>query len=235
MYSIGVLRTIENLSELFWQFYDSRATKKDAKHFGNAIHPSMIEDSDKSKLILELVPPPELHLMMGPVNTLYNALEKVCDNSDEWLKSCHVKRSDYHGGAFEGNDCRKLLKKVDWLRKNTQNDIFSDAFQSFNDVVASCYGSQLAENYEDKIERFQQCYMNLNIPVTPKVHAVFYHVIDFCKMTGLGLGPWSEQCSESVHHDFKKVWENFKVKDTDHPKYGPKLREAVCMYNSLHL
>ena len=231
----GTMRTIGNLQDLFWTFFKSKATKKDAKKYGNAVHPSLIEDNDQSKWILELIPPPELHLMLGPVNTMYNALEKECANSEEWLNACNVKRSEYHGGAFEGNDCRKLLKSVKSLKEICQNDRFSEAFEAFNDVVVSCYGAKLATDFEQKIDRFRHCYLKLNINITPKVHAVIFHVADFCNITGMGLGPWSEQCSESIHHDFSKVWENFKVKHTDNPEYGKRLLQAVCMYNSLHL
>ena len=45
--------------------------------------------------------------------------------------------------------------------------------------------------------------MKIGIPVTP-VHAVMFHVAKFCLMMGQGLGPWSEQTRESVHHDFKE-------------------------------
>ena len=36
-------------------------------------------------------------------------MSKVWPASGEWLHGCHVKKSEYHGGQFEGNDCRKLL------------------------------------------------------------------------------------------------------------------------------
>ena len=41
--------------------------------------------------------------------------------------------------------------------------------------------------------------------VTPKIHTVIFHIIEFCKVTGRGLGPWSEQTGESVTHDFKET------------------------------
>ena len=113
--------------------------------------------------------------------------------------------------------------------------MFPEAFSAFNDVVSSCYGFDLATDYEEKIEIFRQSYMQLGVSITPKVHAVFYHIADFCNLTGFGLGPWSEQCGESIHHDFNEVWGHFKVNDTDHPKYGKALLDAVCYYNSLHL
>ena len=77
--------------------------------------------------------------------------------------------------------------------------------------------------------------MALNISVTPKVHAVMYHVADFCNLKGMGLAPWSEQTSKSLHRDFTMIWNTFKVKNTDHPEYGRRLLQAVSMYNSQHL
>ena len=35
-------------------------------------------------------------------------------------------------------------------------------------------------------------YLQLTISVTPKVHAVMFHVEEFCSLTGRGLGPWSD-------------------------------------------
>jgi hypothetical protein len=60
-------------------------------------------------------------------------------------------------------------------------------------------------------------------------------VAEFCEMKKFGLGPWSEQASESVHHDFQLVWENYKVKNIHHIDYGSKLYQALCVYNSRHL
>ena len=65
------------------------------------------------------------------------------------------------------------------------------------------------------------------------MHAVFFHVEDFCEVVGMGLGPWSEQATESLHADFNKVWTRYKVRDIENEKFG--LFEAVVAYNSQHL
>ena len=70
---------------------------------------------------------------------------------------------------------------------------------------------------------FTQDYMKLGISVTSKVHAVIFHIAEFCEMTGRGLGPWSEQTGESVHHDFKETWKRYKVNNTDRDIYGKNL------------
>ena len=77
--------------------------------------------------------------------------------------------------------------------------------------------------------------MNLKIPVTHKIHAVFHHIQEFCDKKKMGLGYYSEQAAESIHSDFKSVWKNFDIRDTNHPNYGQHLLRAVVAYNSQHL
>ena len=155
------------------------------------------------------------------------------------LAACHIKRSEYHCGQFEGNDCRKLLKNLDKLRAICPQHMtnYAVTFERLNGVVEACYGYKLDANFVEKIKRFKTAYMRLQINVTPKVHAVFYHIEEFCTRNqfGLALGPCSEQTSESIHHDFKLTWKNFAIKDTDHPQYANQLLRAVSMYNSKHL
>lgn len=57
-------------------------------------------------------------------------------------------------------------------------------------------------NFVHYINEFYTNYMDLKINYTPKVHAVFFHVIDFCSKTQKGLSFFSEQAIESVHSDF---------------------------------
>ena len=60
------------------------------------------------------------------------------------------------------------------------------------------------------------------------MHCVFFHVSDFCINSSRGLGFFSEQAMESVHSDFSKTWEKFKVFEKNqiivlHP-YDPSVR-----------
>lgn len=56
---------------------------------------------------------------------------------------------------------------------------------------------------------------------------------DFCEEMQSGLGFFSEQAMESVHADFKKIWEKYKV-SIDHPEYLKRLLSAICEYNGSH-
>ena len=77
--------------------------------------------------------------------------------------------------------------------------------------------------------------MKLGVTVTPKVHAIMFHVAEFYLMMGRKLGPWSEQTEESIHRDFKKTWQRYKVYDTDRRIYGENHLKVVSVYSSQHL
>ena len=130
-----------------------------------------------------------------------------------------------------------MLKKVDTLEERCPNEFnkYAKVLKLFDNVVKSCFGYELIENYQDAIQQFRIGYMNLNISVTPKVHAVMYHVEEFCSLTEKGLGAWSEQTSESLYHEFKRCWEKFLVKDTDNPADSDRLLSAVHVFNSLNV
>ena len=233
----GKLRTFSSLIDLFYDFKDANVSKDDAAKYGNVIHLPVIEALDKDRLVFEIVPPPELHLLLGPTNKMYSSLEHLWPALEAWLQSIHVKKTDYHGGQFEGNDCKKILNKMDSLEERIPNEFlpFITAFRSFNEVREACYGSKLALDYLDKINKFRIDYLKLGISVTPKVHAVFFHIEDFCEYSGMALGDFSEQTAESLHKEFEKCWENFYVKDFDNPKYPERFLSAVKVFNSLHL
>ena len=224
---------------LFWDFFDSKKDKKEAKNYGNVIHPPIICDNiEDDTPVICVIPPPELHLLMGTVNKMYTSLEQEWPESEEWLDACNVKKEEYHGGSFSGNDSRRLLvnvKRLEALKPPSFVEKYIVAFKSFNSVVESCFGKKLHPDFEKMIALFAKDYLKLGISVTPKVHAVFFHVSEFCLMTGQGLSPWSEQTGESVHHDFKQIWNNYKVKIIERPIYGENLLKAVAAYNSKHI
>ncbi|OAF68019.1 hypothetical protein A3Q56_04237, partial [Intoshia linei] len=65
---------------------------------------------------------------------------------------------------------------------------FIKALNDFKLVVQACFGTVLAIDY--KIENFRKSYLNLNIRITPKLHAVFFHIADFYdqKNSSLAIG-----------------------------------------------
>ena len=71
-----------------------------------------------------------------------------------------------------------------------------------NAVLSSYYGEQHSPGYAENINSTKVAFLKLEINVIPKLHAMFDHVSKSCLLAGRGLAPWSEQTSESIHHDF---------------------------------
>ena len=111
----------------------------------------------------------------------------------------------------------------------------ANVFKALNDVLAACYGYELAADYATKIKKFSRAYLDLGIKVPTKVHTVMLHAQQIWALTGRKLEPWSEEASESIHHDFKQTWQRFKKNNTNNELYGEHLLKAVSMYDSHHL
>ena len=234
----GKQRTFESILELFHAYDAANMSKEHAKDYGNVIHPPIFDVDDQGTPVIHVIPPPELHLLLGPTNHLIDALSKVWPGCIAWLQSLNLYKEEYFGGTYEGNECRKILKNIDSLKQKCPREFaqFVTTFETFNEVVKSCYGFELAEDFIERIDEFKQSYLKLkDVSVTPKVHAVFYHIPEFCLFAGRGLGAYSEQAVESLHTEFKKSWESFYVKNTANDKYPERFLRAVQTFNSMHL
>jgi len=234
---IAELRTIGNILANYTNWCNAGRNKTKAKNFMNCIHPPAI-GTDKDQRIIDIVTPPELHLMLGAVNTLYNhMLQKFGDQIVLWTRQCNVKPDVTQGGSgFNGNSCKTLLQKVDMLRAICSIEClpYVKVLDDLRLVVKSCFGEFLDPNFVVYLENFRKSYTDLGISVTPKIHAIFFHVKDFCIEKQKSLGLFSEQSMESVHFDFKLVWSKYKL-NSDHSDYPRQLFRAVCEYNGLHL
>ena len=72
---------------------------------------------------------------------------------------------------------------------------------------------------------------------TLKVHVILSHVkesLQFIEENN-GLGFWSEQSGKSIHHEFLKFWERYKVSSIHHAAYLSNLPKAVFEFSSDHL
>lgn len=233
----GDFRTIGSILQNYDNWQKSGAQKSKAKNFKCCVNTPVIS-SNTDQSILEIIPPPELHLMIGVVNTLYTHMLREFENvAEEWAQTCNVQREVTYGSSgFKGNSCKILLDKVDILRQKCSSSClkFVKVFADFKSVVNSCFGKELHSDYKSKIEAFKRSYIDLDVSVTPKVHAVFFHVEDFCDLKNIGLGFYSEQAMEAVHFDFNSFWQRYKV-PIKNPEYSSKLKRALCAYNSLHV
>ena len=142
----------------------------------NCIQEPLFHDENEEftdVLILNLVPPAELHLLLGPVNKMYDELAKLWPEVGGWAKSCKAYKCCRHGSGFNGNSCMRLIdpENLDQLQRiiPQEFDMYVSALRAFGRVVKGCFGLSLSSSYKADIEHFKKCYLNLGISVTPKV------------------------------------------------------------------
>lgn len=76
LHEVGVRRTLASLQDTFRKWTDAGGNEKEAKHFGNVVHAPLLF-GDPSVPVLDILPPPELHLELGGVNTLYSGIYNI--------------------------------------------------------------------------------------------------------------------------------------------------------------
>ena len=81
-----------------------------------------------------------------------------------------------------GNAWRDLLEKVSSLQNNSCSicSKYAEVLETFSDIVKHCFSLKLDDNYAIGIKKFKEFYSKPKLKITPKVHAVFYHVEYFC-------------------------------------------------------
>ena len=74
----GRIRTYGRIQECYSNYQKSGANKKNMKDYANVIHPALIQ-MDTEASVLESVPLPELHLLMGAVNHKLELMRKFLE------------------------------------------------------------------------------------------------------------------------------------------------------------
>ena len=238
-------RTLASLHSCYNNYNENGSKIKTAAKYYNVVHPPLIAGYLDDP-IHHIIPPMELHLFLGTVNYLLDTLGIILGESFvmNFLRSQNIVRKSYRGGELEGNQCKKLLSVLDSLDCQIKMKHGPKVFQcipvietlrSFNNVVKACFSSSLDENYKEIIGQFTRDYKSLNISITPKVHIIMDHIVPFIEEIEQPLGIYSEQASESVHADFTKFWEKYKVKFIHNPSYNRQIYNACLAYNAKHL
>lgn len=68
------MTTIGNIKENYNEWLAAGGEKETAKFHMNCIHPPIF-DGEEDTLILQIIPPPELHLLLGVVNGLFDHID----------------------------------------------------------------------------------------------------------------------------------------------------------------
>lgn len=73
LHTVGESRTVESLKRVLSEWREAGSVHADAKFFGNVVNEPLVETDDDA-LVIDTLPPPELHLMTGGVTTIYTGI-----------------------------------------------------------------------------------------------------------------------------------------------------------------
>ena len=111
------LRTIGSIKENALKYQAAASKHKGKKKLTSAPFfsceqvPLCGSNIDDSTLVIDLLPPMELHIMLGITNDIYDFLKQQLDGNEcstatrAWSDSLGLDRSSYNGGQFNGNQC----------------------------------------------------------------------------------------------------------------------------------
>lgn len=170
---------------------------------------------------------------------LYNLFEN--DNSNDQLggkklsSDCDFSDNsdEQESEASEDSASATMRSHSSYVKYNEYPHVL--AFKELSTLVEVCFGMEFQpEKVEVSVRNFEAAWTNLGLKNTTKSHIIFKHMVSFIDERKSSLGFYSEQSSESLHHDFNIFWEKFKV-DVANNMYSQNLLRAVLAYNSGHV
>ena len=198
------------------------------------------------KTVLDKCAPPSVHSLLALNSVLRPHLEKIWEG-DLWSflrEEINVIPHSYQGkdGAFEGPQCNKVLNSVEdklkpeLLKAGEAGLLFYDFLMAFKAFKDTFFTTELATNYREVAINFKNKLSLLNnilgVPITPKLHVMAEHVLEWVDKHGKALGQHSEQAVEAVHSTFDQLWGSFRVKDDQSEVYLRNCLKATLKFNA---
>ena len=234
-----------------WTEYMAAGGKGTGQKFGSFVNEILVQYPDET-LLLDILNFPELHVMLGLVQKLLDYIKLASSTSfgEAVLKALNLTQTFHRGQkGLNGNACKKLLENTDCITIMSHSlpdscdkvkiAAATKTLSLLNDVVNSSFGVLVKEGWEQNIQDFCASYRALPmISYPPKFHLVESHLEQFLRRRwsqdssyeGFGLGYWSEQPFEALHHKFEEHLERYKVGKM-HEEYGNRLLDAVLTWN----
>ena len=114
--------------------------------------------------------------------------------------------------------CNNILNKFEHIQPFFLQDeeeypdgfLFVNLIESFKNVKDAIFGLELASNYVEVTENLKLhlhlAHIGSNVPLTPKLHIISTHVVQWVRQTGKGLAKANEAAGEAAHHIW---WETY--------------------------
>ena len=96
-----------------------------------------------------------------------------------------------------------------------QGLLIYNVLNAFKSVKTAVFGTELSSNYLEVMRDFKihldLAHMASLLPITPKLHIISEHIIQWVEMTGDSLAKSNEAAVEAAHHVWWEVWKHYKV------------------------
>ena len=195
--------------------------------------------------LLDIIVPAPLHLFLG-ANEIINFMEKTMwpEVKQVLADELGVQYHEYMGkiGNYEGPSLHKMFRNMDKLEPymlgGSTRRSFYTTLLAFGDVAGAVLGSkQLPVDWREKLHHLKSCILHLHstfkMSITPKLHILITHVLQWVDRFGRSLGKEGEQQGEAVHHIWKRLLESQgqpKVKES--PAYVQFILKCLLMFNA---
>ncbi|XP_047136879.1 uncharacterized protein LOC124813624 [Hydra vulgaris] len=203
----GKLRTLGSLDYWYEKYsVENKFKKSNMQQYMNVIHPRILYlEKSPDTLIQHLVPPPELHLLIGVVSTLGCLLMDIWPEFDDWLKTKSVHQRGYQGRGWDGNNSNKILKNLDELDKVVASQVpqlrpIIQCLKDFKIVKDSCFGQILLTEYKMAFTVFKNSFLSTQelaqalgkkCSLSWKFHILLCHVQPFVEHHNCGLAKFA--------------------------------------------
>lgn len=176
----GKTRTFHSLTKHHTRYRNARYPKNQQAKFKNCVHPCLLVVPDPRVSVLSMIPLPQLHLLLGCVNHLFNMLKDVMKKEDrlqkflDWCKKNSISLRGLASSQLDGNNSKQLMKCADKLLSATMdgqedfipgvNSIFLlpeaglpiiETMKAFNCVTSGTMSRKLDPTYKELIARSQ--------------------------------------------------------------------------------
>ena len=185
--------------------------------------------------IRPLIAPPPLHIMLGLVNSIFEAIEKLKINNllETWLNESKAYKNG-QDKKFNGPNCYKLMSNFECFDRYRHEDLsmYSELLQAVKEAN-SCYNkigrldADELKLHESKIEAVLSLWKVIpSLTSRPHKLHMMRHIVEFEQSRGFRLGNYSETEFESIHAKFKPVLDNFK-------RFDDRLSRSIDDWNSV--
>ena len=146
----GILRTFGDLRGKHEEWRRNGSKKKDCKNDFNVNNPTLLKSIPNETLVLSITPHPTLHILLGVFNHIWKNMEELSVEHQRACRDFAIKhncmREEYWGNTFEGNECSKLMNKLE-----SDSSLLSTLPGTENHIEALQKCNTLLKNYRPNL------------------------------------------------------------------------------------